>query len=185
MSTVPVPAPRATIEDGGTLVRVSVPARRNVVAVLFIVAWLCAWFFGEKSAVVQLLASRASGVNGFLGFWLVGWSLGGVFAARAVLWMFFGREVLELRDGELVLRRTTLGLGRRRSYDLGAIKNLRADPWTRPTGRSSFEFAGGVGGAIAFDYGPKTIRCGGALDEAEARQIVDLFKQRNAQLRSG
>jgi len=40
-------------------------------------------------------------------------------------------------------------------------------------------------GTIAFDYGPKTIRCGGGLDEAEAGQIVELFKQRSGRLRGG
>jgi hypothetical protein len=155
------------------------------VGIVFILAWLTAWFFGEKQAIGQLLASGASAVKGFLGVWLVGWSVGGVLAARTVIWMLFGREVIELRDGELVLRRAALGLGRTRSYDLGAIKNLRAPPWTKPRGLEAADVSGRLGGAIAFDYGPKTIRCGGALDEAEARQIVDLFKQRNTHLRGG
>lgn len=185
MSTVPVPAARATIEDGGSSVRVSVPARRNIVATVFILVWLAAWFFGESRVIRQLLAPGHSGPKGFLALWLVGWSLGGVFAARALLWMLFGREVIELRDSELAVRREALGIGRTRAYDLGAIKNLRAAAPAVAAGRGSVGDMGGTSGTIAFDYGPKTIRCGGGLDEAEAGQIVDLFKQRNARLRGG
>ena len=185
MSTVPVPAARATIEDGGSSVRVSVPARRNIAVSVFILAWLGGWFFGEKMAIRQLLASGASRVKGVLGFWLVGWSVGGLLAARAVVWMLFGREVIELRDSELAVRREALGIGRTRAYDLGAIKNLRAAAPALLAGRGSFGALGGTSGTIAFDYGPKTIRCGGGLDEAEAGQIVELFKQRNARLRGG
>ena len=60
MSTVPVPAARATIEDGGSSVRVSVPARRNIVAIVFILVWSAAWFFGEKQAIRQLLVVGAA-----------------------------------------------------------------------------------------------------------------------------
>jgi len=183
MSTVPVPAARATIEDGGSSVRVSVPARRNVAVIVFMLAWLGGWYFGERSVLRQLLASGVSGRNAFLGFWLVGWSVGGLLAARAVLWMLFGREMIELRDSELAVRRAAFGVGRTRSYDIGAIKNLRAEPWTRAAGRNSLGDLGGATGTIAFDYGPKTIRCGGGMDEAEARQIVELFKGRNGRLR--
>jgi hypothetical protein len=185
MSTVPVPAARATIDDGGSSIRVSVPARRNIAVIAFMLVWLSAWFFGESQVIRRLLAPGVSGPKGFLALWLVAWTLGGVFAARTVLWILFGREVIELRDSELAVRREALGIGRTRTYDLGAIKNLRAAPSPVPTGRSSVGDVGGTSGTIAFDYGPKTIRCGGGLDEAEAGQIVELLKQRNARLRGG
>jgi hypothetical protein len=34
------------------------------------------------------------------------------------------------------------------------------------------------GGTIAFDYGAKTFRFGGGLDEAEASHLIELLKSR-------
>jgi len=63
---------------------------------------------------------------------------------------------------------------------------LRLEP--RPTdtfARRTQGFGWGTGdGAVAFDYGAKTIRCGAPLDEAEARIVVARLIQRDRRLSS-
>src|SRR5262249_7494828 len=123
MTTVPLPRGRATIEDDGLSLRVSLPPRRSVFLILFLGAWLGGWYFGETSAIRELTTS-SSGEQGFLVFWLAGWTVGGTLALLTFLWMLFGREVIELRPDALLHRRAILGVGRTKAYDLLNIKDL-------------------------------------------------------------
>jgi hypothetical protein len=48
---------------------------------LFVLAWLGGWVFGFGGAASQLAAGNTPGTaKGFLAFWLVAWTVGGVFA---------------------------------------------------------------------------------------------------------
>src|SRR5436190_9969174 len=198
MSNIDVPKGRATIQTDGLSCRVSVPARRNLFVILFLGAWLGGWYFGAVSALHEL-ARAASGQQGFLYFWLAGWTLGGLFAVAVLLWTLFGREIIEVRYDVLAHRRSLLGLGRTRTYDLGAVKDLRLAPMAWRIGDLSFsklfdgespkpdihragEFWGISGGPIVFDYGPRTIRCGTGLDEAEAKFIIAELQRWNPRL---
>jgi hypothetical protein len=192
MSVVPVATSRVVVDDDGSAVRVTIPARRR--AAWFLVAMLPMWAIGETLAIRELLHPTATGLSaGFLVPWLAGWSLGGLFGVGALAWMAVGREIVELRSDALVHARTLLGLRREWVYELATVKNLRTGPW--PQARlqalrrfndvaATPEFWGLVGGPIVFDYGAKTVRCGAALEEeAEGAQIVERFKHRNARLR--
>jgi len=64
-------------------------------------------------------------------FWLVGWSLGGLFAAYSLLWMAFGREVVELRPDRLGHSRRILGIGRNRAYDITELRTCVLGPKRR------------------------------------------------------
>ena len=46
---------------------------------VFVFAWLGGWLFGFRSAATQLL-SGAGTAQGFLIFWLIAWTVGGLFA---------------------------------------------------------------------------------------------------------
>jgi hypothetical protein len=199
VSNVAIPKGRAIIQADGLSCRVSIPARRNLFVILFLGAWLGGWYFGAASALHQLTSSAGDGQKGFLYFWLAGWTLGGFFAVGVLLWTLFGREIIELRHDALVHRRSLLGLGRTRAYDLGAVKDLRLAPTSWRIGELSFsklldgkgpkpdfhragEFWGVSGGPIAFDYGARTIRCGAGVDEAEAKIILAELQRWNPRL---
>ena len=201
MATVPVPTGRAKFQDDGLSLRVAIPSRRNIVVILFLAAWLGGWYFGETSALRQILSPDSTTPRAFLGFWLAGWTIGGLCAAFLLLWMLLGREVLELRPDAIVHRRTLLGLGLGRAYDVTHVKDLRLGPAGLRSGGMSFsrmfvrkpsqmtnyaqigDFWGITGGQVVFDYGSRTVRCGAALDEAEAKLVIERFRQRNARLR--
>jgi hypothetical protein len=167
---------RYALEHSAEGLRISIPARRNWFVLLFLVAWLGGWFFGEVNAASELLAPKEHSPSAFLAFWLVGWTLGGAFCAGTVLWQLAGREVLVVGGGVLQRRIELFGLAWSRGYRLAEIKALRATDY--PSGsftnqRAWFPPIGGNGyGAIAFDYGARTIRAGASLDDAEAKQIV-------------
>jgi hypothetical protein len=144
-------------------------------------AWLGGWFFGEKSAIEQILRHREVGPDFFLIFWLIGWTTGGAWALSTWLWMAFGKEVVLLRPQALLLRHEVLGVGRTREYDLSHVRNLRVAPETgEPSGWRNTHFWGPGSGLVAFDYGARTCRFGAAVDEAEAAGIVADLKARHS-----
>lgn len=202
MPSVPLARERATYVDDGMALRVILPPRRSPFVIVFLAGWLGMWFFAAKSAGGELLRSGPNGDQGFLAIWLTIWIIGGVLAAFTFLWMLFGREIIELRPDQLIVRKTLLGIPRSRGYDVTQVKDLRAGPVVLsmldgsvlqglfdPKRRRQYGLAqaaemwGLAGGPIVFDYGPRTIRCGAALDEAEAKIIVERLRRRNSRLR--
>ncbi|NVM79510.1 hypothetical protein FHW83_005351 [Duganella sp. SG902] len=156
--------------------KVVIPARRNWVTVLFLSAWLGGWAMGETNVAGQLLHGGGKTAAAFLVFWLVAWTLGGIFALGSVLWQLAGREVLTANSTALIHRVEIFGLGVNRSYAASGIKNLRAtERPASPTSNQRVLFPplfGAGHGLIAFDYGARTIRTGSSLDEAEAKLLV-------------
>ena len=163
---------------------------------------MVAWFFGESSAIRELTHSPIA-ERWFLVVWLAGWTIGGVFAVLLFLWLATGREIIELRPDAIVLRRTILGIGRSRTYDIMQVKDFRLGPEGHRTFESGFfarlfekqprrqldytragEAWGWGGGPIVFDYGARTVRCGASLDEAEAKSVIERFRQRSVRLRA-
>ena len=181
MARVAVPTAKASVSDTPEGLVINIPAAKSWWAILFIGFWLCGWAFGEFGAIHQLASGRmsASGVSLFLFGWLGAWTVGGFVAVSFWLWNVTGHEIVLLTPASLAIRRDILGLGRSREYDLPSVKNLRID---RTPMNSGFGWSSSsrsiFGGAIAFDYGAKTFRFGGAVDEAEASHLIELLKSR-------
>jgi hypothetical protein len=157
-------------------------AKRNLFVLLFLTAWLGCWAVAETSTIRQLMSSEST--EWFLVFWLAAWTVGGASTIISWLWMAFGREIVALRPGELSIRREVLGLGLRKEFDLTRVRNLRVSESSNEgsAGGRSWNFGGGL---VAFDYGAKTFRFGGAIDEAEASQVVADLRARHAFGQSG
>lgn len=173
---------RATITGGPEGLEIIIPARRHVLVLLFLGVWLVGWLMGEMTVGAQLFSRRPNGPAAILLIWLIFWTLGGGFAAYLWLWMLVGKERILIGTSMLQMKRDVLGLGRTRRYELYKIRNLRvALPPSGPRDAGvALRFAGLVGGLIAFEHEGKTIRFGAAVDEAEARMIVERMKQRYA-----
>jgi hypothetical protein len=173
---------RYTVESTVDGIRISIPARRNWFIILFLIAWLGGWFFGEVSAATELLNPRDKTPSGFLAFWLLGWTLGGAFCIAAVLWQLAGREILTVNPSWLIHRVEVFGFGLSRTYLASDVKNLRGTddaPSLFVNQRAWFPPLVGSGyGPIAFDYGARTIRLAPGLEEAEAKMpVCDLLQR--------
>jgi hypothetical protein len=178
---VALPGRRSTVRDTSDGLELALPARRNIFALLFMTAWLCGWAFGEVAVSRQVVSGQEGGPALFLVAWLAMWTVGGGWAIYTWLWMASGKEIVILRSGSLLIRRETLGLGKTHEYELAHVKALRVSASsTDPMGWSrGSQFWGQGGGMVAFDYGAKTFRFAGAVDEAEAAQIVAELKARH------
>lgn len=170
---------RYIVENVASGARVTIPTARNWFVILFLCAWLGGWFFGFTSASGELLNPSNKTPTGFLSFWLIGWTLGGIAACLSVLWQLFGQEVIEVNNGLLIRRILIGGIGLNREYDFSHIEAFRVsqmDVTASHMARWSPVPFGRTAGPIAFDYGARTIRFGSCLDEAEANGLVNYLK---------
>ena len=89
--------PRFRWEDHLGRLRVTLPARRNWLVLIFLSAWLVGWVFGEVMVPTQLFGRTGkTGVDLFAAAWLVMWTIGGGFAIYIWLWNLVGREAIDV-----------------------------------------------------------------------------------------
>ena len=177
---------RAILQDNITNLQIIIPTRKNWFIILFTGAWLGGWVFGEVFAI-----STVSGIFGgepagfFVLFWLIGWTVGGFFVIRILVWMLVGKEIVTAGQSRLTIDKKGAFLFRPKIYDLNEVKNMRVQDDIPGYGsgffgghRNNFGAFGSTG-TIKFDYGLKTVRFGGGLDEAEAKFIIQKLKDRH------
>jgi hypothetical protein len=171
---------KARIEDTFGKLIISIPSKKNWFALIFGTAWLGGWYFGFKSASSALLSGGANniGVNGFMIFWLIGWSVGGIAIISMLLWGYFGQEQLISDNGEVNLNKTVFGIGLKKRMEANEIKNIRTEFSNgNMFGNNAWAFWGLGPGKIKFDYGLKTFTFGLGVDDAEAEYIIELMKE--------
>ena len=161
----------------GSEIRISSP--KNIFMLIFLPIWLTGWTIGGAFAIKQVISGGSEEVW-FLLIWLCGWIVGETFALYAFLWGIFGFEVIAAELGSLRIKRSILGYGRSRNYEISRLSNLRASGFFGPMMSWSSGMAewGLSGGTIAFDYEGKTKRFGIHLNENDATQLVSTLKNR-------
>lgn len=176
---------RATIQDNFSDLQIIIPAKRNWFIIIFVAAWLCGWFMGETfalGALTGLIGDNPFSI--FLLFWLIAWTVGGFFAFRTFLWNLIGKEIITVGQGSLMIDKKGALLFKPKTYDLNEVRNIRVQEDNLGyngifgTQRNSFS-AFNQGGTIRFDYGLKTVKFAGGIDEAEAKFIIDKLKERH------
>jgi hypothetical protein len=160
--------PDHTIEVGDSSMTVYVPRRH------FMLLALAFGFIGIVY-LIHLLSdlpflrtdSTLMAFSAFVAVWVFLWAIYMLVLATA------GREIIEVSQQSIVIKRkiiignTALPTTPSKEYLMKHIKNLRTWPALRWSG----------GGALAFDYGAKTVRFAAGIDDAEARQILERLKQ--------
>jgi len=174
---------RAIIEDDFSQMRITIPARKHWAIIIFIGAWMGGWAMG-MNAVLHGIGSAPSGFGGldlFMLFWSIGWTVGGVFALSILFWQLFGKEIITVESGRLTIEKKGALFVRPKTYDLSEVKNVRVQDtnqyadgfWgTRRRGYNAFM----PDGIIKFDYGFKTVKFAGGIDEAEANYILERLR---------
>ena len=173
-----VPKIRHTSTDEAEGLVIRIPAKRHILALIFLAFWLCGWLFGEVMVSGALFGDKSLAwpVRIFLIAWLSMWTWGGLSAIYTWLWQVKGCEVVTASSAFLSIRREIFGYGRIKKYDVAEIRNLRESPYRR---RNSGEVAW-----LAFFYGSKTIRFGGSVEMDEAELILQKIVSRVPQLAS-
>jgi len=153
------------LREGGRL-RVLLRGVRSLPGAAFLLLWLCGWAFGEITVFERLfLAEGPEQAVGFVGFWLVLWTLAGALAFRALLVSLGGTEELSLENG--VLRFSRRPLGRTRSFPLGQVRGLRV---VQPVRRAPYR--------LSLEAGGKELRFGQRLDDGEVARVLSALEGR-------
>ena len=143
---------------------------------LFLLAWLGGWVFGEVNAAGEIFKGDGKAPVAFMTFWLIGWTIGGASVLVTIAWQLAGREVITVNGATLSHRIEMFGVGHSRLYRSSEVKNIRATEFSTSlftNQRSWFPPMFGSGyGPVAFDYGARTIRVAPSLEEAEAKMLV-------------
>lgn len=139
-----------------------------------------AWVYVEIIILKQLFNTESRGPDAFIVFYACGWILSGLLAIFIWLWNNKGREIIRVSDSELYRSREYVWFSRSKVYYSNQIRNLRVVEITPASIEMSggMEFWGLTGGAIMFDYEAGVGKIGLGLDEAEAKQIIEVIKTR-------
>ncbi|MEZ5979031.1 MAG: hypothetical protein R3F34_12515 [Planctomycetota bacterium] len=181
MATVPVPKPRSTFVETMDGVELVFPTRLRHFQFAFHTVWLAGWTLGGVMVGAQLLP-RFTGPEGpdvssaFLVVWLCAWLLGECNVILGLAWQLVGRERVVIDASRVLVRREIGILGRSKAYELESVRDLRVSSDAARSRSSSLPWS--QSGTIAFDYGAKTVRFGSDIDEAEARAIVGVLRER-------
>lgn len=168
---------RAFIEQNGSGLRITIPAKAQLFTTLFLPFWLIGWAIGEVMVSRQLLLGQTGeGKEGalFMMAWLGAWTMGGAWAATVLLWNIAGKEIIDLSSTTLKRRKQIPIFGRSREYSVASITNLRPTPGLSPSWyyRQNMSFLSFSDGTISFDYGRDTCQLGTGLDEADANYVI-------------
>lgn len=161
---VTLPGQRHTVheEDGGLIFRI--PPRRHVFALVLLTLWLGVWLVVEIATPAFLLQALFHPLEfaAFIVACVIVWTAGGLWALRHWLWQMLGCEVLTVTPATLTLQRAIFGRGRRSTYDVAQVRQLRVLP----------------SGGLAFDHGGSTICFGTGIGPTEARLILITISSR-------
>lgn len=166
---------RAIIENDGTGLRITIPARTHIFTTILGILFVPFWLLGTAAVIWKLVAEPLSFGTVFLAFWLTGWTLGGLWILNVLLWNLAGREIIELNSTTLKRRKQIPFFKRSKEYAVAGIKHLRRT--TPRTYRYYFQqdmsfLNFNDTSVIAFDYGRDTPRLGSGLNQAEADHVV-------------
>ncbi len=151
-----------------------ITAKKEWWSLMFLPVWIAGWTFGGLMAMKWVLHPGPSTPIAFISLWLLGWALGEGWAIYQWFWTAFGKEVVQIREGDLTIKREILGRGRTRTFPIGSVTDLRASGifpsssyWDNYLVQMRLR-----GGTVAFDSQGRTQRFGIQLTESEAQQVV-------------
>ena len=110
---------RSKVNFDGIKLQIIIPSRKNWFNILFLAVWMGGWYMGESSVINELFSSDNNGFNSFMLLWLVGWTIGGLFAITILLWSLFGQETIQIDQGVFSVSKGILDIGLiKKNYDL-------------------------------------------------------------------
>jgi len=167
---------KAKIEKTTDGYTVTIPSKKNWFALLFGTAWLGAWYFGFKNAIGMFNINNNSSnieIDGFMSFWLIGSTIGGLVVVFMLHWGYFGKEKIEFNRQKVKFEKTIFGIGIKKDLEKIEVTNFRTEQINESFfGGNRWTFWGLGPGKIKFDYGFKTYSFGLAVDDAEANYLV-------------
>jgi hypothetical protein len=194
MAVVEPPQARSRIEETVEGLTITIPGNAGWGVGLLVTVWLAGWAAGEVFVILrvrkEIATALAHGGLGhgemppaafaFVAVWLLLWTFGGLMMLFAWMNMVLGGEVVRVDAQGISRSWHPLPFPRPRRYLAAHIVDLRAAPTLPRSWEQAFDWRrwSEQRGAVAFDYGAKTVRVAGQVEEPEGRQIVAAMLRR-------
>jgi len=164
---------RSRLKEKDGRLEISIPSKKNWPLVFIGIFWLTGWSFGLKHMIKLISEFDPTSIDYFLVVWVVGWLLGGSSVIGTLLWSLLGREKLILDRNEVILKKSVLGLGRKKKLSKEKIIKLRrVNVCSSPfSGCRVIPFSNSIG-KITFDYGLRSYSVGLSLDSSEVDYLL-------------
>ena len=181
MKIVEPAKPIHTSEIDGDRLTITIPVRKN----WLLIGWfsICLIFFlltFFPVMFVPLILSFNQEVStsptGFIGIIFITFVIFGplIYIILALLWRFFGEEIITVDQQHLIINKKLLFTNREKAYLIKEVSSFDIFHENRifrsPTGMLKEGF--GTKGSISFDYGAKTIPFGNEVDPAEGKMVI-------------
>jgi len=153
---------------------------------IFVVSiWSLMWLSIEVAIISSIFVPSEWSISGVIFFVVCFalWSALGVFLIYNILWQLFGKEEIQVTSQSIIISQIVFNYKRSKEYLADHIKDLDlARVGMRDlTLRRGVILVGANSGSISFDYGARTFKFAGCIDEAEAKQILVEIQQRYPQ----
>ncbi len=190
--------PRHSVENLGNGIQVTIPSKKNFFKILWFCFWLIVWGY-MVGGIIYVLGLMVGGALGWLGngssepgsnsvliitiicllpflFMLLG--MGGI-AIYSFIWQIIGKEIIQVNLETLIITKQVFRWKQSKEHSAQAVKDLRVNTQQLSSFAPvrSVQKLLGQDGMITFDYGAKTVRFGLEIDEAEAKQIIQILRQ--------
>jgi hypothetical protein len=187
-------SPRHACAELGNEFVISIPSPKYWAIILFKGFALTTWAVLEYFFIGYLISSLTEPDQPPVLFFIplvIFLTAFGAFLIHDFAWQISGREIVEVTNKSITIRRVALGVGPSREYSAAYIKELHASPtninFNRLTQRNydySYPWHKNDIGTLAFDYAAGTFRFGSGVDEAEAKQILAEIQQKYPQYKN-
>ncbi len=190
---------KARYQDDLRTLRIEIPAKRRWLSFIFLSIWMTGWFFGEIIVSVLVFGNLIgyffdtsfgdieggvfSSTYFLLVFWLLAWTFAGIFVYKKWVWMFKGKEIIEVTKNQLSIEKKLALFVPKKIYKISEVFNLQINysnygiPMLGDSANSSL-FGDTRTGLLRFEYRLSTVSFGKNLSEDEARQFLDMINQK-------
>jgi len=172
---------RAIVEDNFEYLKITIPVKRNYISIIWICCWVTFWGYFGASAFGELFNPPNEFGRIFMLIWISGWALGGVMAVKTIIWLFWGKEIIEIGMGTFSISRKNDLFTREKVYDLNECREFRIREIDSESDRKFwfvFYYRNKEKGTIAFDYGMRNFCFGEDLHEPEAQYLLNVMKSK-------
>jgi len=179
MSDIESISDRASVKRNGenlSLVITSAPDRKKAKNIGII---LGLWLIGGLIIGLNYFKVTDDNAKLMILIWLAFWLYFSYVIGKAFRWQYFGRELIQVRDGKLFYKRDVGGRGWVQEYKLSGITNLKkyedkSPAWIKKFGGDYWSIDCD---SLSFDYEEKEIAFGYRLSEKEADKIQKVLRQ--------
>lgn len=148
---------------------ISIPVKKNLFTLLFLMLWVIGWGFAEYHAVTDFINQNYK-IDGFELFWLVGWTIGGLFVIKTILENLFAKEQLEIKEQQLSMKNAIFGLGVSECLATHQITEIKLNPFTPQNAQDKT-------GKILIITPEKTFKFAQSISLDEAPYLIQLINQ--------